>query len=456
MRTRNLIGLFFLADIVLLSLLMVFVSYLHYQTQHNLVKPIESLLVLFCFGWLISTLIFIDDIRNLKLGLTVVFRSQLKKFVVFISIVSVGIISFHLNDFSRSIFFGTVSLFMLLKLTISVWFYYYFSLKDQTNERPTLIIGNTKIGKELYRYYTKYTFIGLKPIGILDDNTSGSPGNKVIGTIADFNKIYDQQQFMDVIIALPLTEMAFIKSIIGICEKNGVKSHIVPNYVGSIDRVFNIKLFGSIPMLDLRSVPLDGYPHRFWKRVFDLSIALSLLILLTPLLAIVAILIKIDSKGPVFYLPTRLGINMKPFVMYKFRTMYQNNDPQAGTVSTVKNDARVTRLGRFLRKTNLDELPQLLNVVANEMSLVGPRPHRVNLNYTLKEKVSTYMVRHWVKPGITGWAQVNGWRGPTENRLQYMGRTLHDVWYIENWSFWLDIYILLLTLTSKKTSKNAF
>ncbi len=456
MRTRNLIGVFFIADIILLCSLMMFVSYLHYGLRNEVVKTTSELLILFCFGWFITTLIFIEDIRNLKLGLSTVFRSQLKKFVVFISIVAVGIISVKLNYFSRSIFFGTVSLFIISKMAISLWFYYYFSLRDKTNERPTIIIGNTKVGRELYRYYSKYSFIGLKPIGILDNHTLGNSTNKIIGQITDFERIYEEEPFLDVIIALPLSEMDYIKSIIGNCEKNGVKSHIVPNYFGSIDRIFNINMLGAIPMLDLRAVPLDGYPHRFWKRAFDLMFGLSLLIVLTPLMLLIAILIKLDSRGPVFYKPTRLGINMKPFVLYKFRTMFHSNDPYAGTTSTVLNDVRITKLGKFLRKSNLDELPQLLNVISNQMSLVGPRPHRVNLNYTLKQKMNTYMVRHWVKPGITGWAQVNGWRGPTENRLQYMARTLHDVWYIENWSFGLDIYILLLTLSSKKATKNAF
>ncbi|TSJ40989.1 exopolysaccharide biosynthesis polyprenyl glycosylphosphotransferase [Mucilaginibacter corticis] len=456
MRTRNLISLFFFSDIVLLCSLMTFVSYLHYDLTHAIIDPIKNLLLLFCFGWFVATLIFIEDVRNLKLGLSIVFRAQLKKMVVFVSIVAVGIITAKLNDFSRSVFFGTLGLFILSKFAISTWFYYYFSIRDQTNERPTIIIGNTKIGRELFRYYSKYSFIGLKPIGILDNSTPGNATNKIIGLITDFEEIYEREQFLEVIIALPLSEMDHIKAIIGNCERNGVKSHIVPNYFGSIDRVFKINILGSIPMLDLRSLPLDGYTNRFWKRAFDILVSLALITLLLPFMALVAIAIKLESRGPVFYKPTRLGLDMKPFVLYKFRTMYHSDDPLAGNVSTAKNDTRVTPLGKLLRKCNIDELPQLLNVILNQMSLVGPRPHRVNLNHSLKQKMNTYMVRHWVKPGITGWAQVNGWRGPTDSRLQYMARTLHDVWYIEHWSFWLDMYILLLTFCSRKALRNAF
>jgi putative colanic acid biosynthesis UDP-glucose lipid carrier transferase len=454
MKTRTLLCSFFILDIFLLSFLMLWVSYLHYDNFNY--QPIVGLLMLFNFAWFISTLIFIDDIRSLKLGLSVAFKSQLKKFVVFVSIVSVGVISLKLNDFSRTIFFGTLSLFFLIKMAISLWFYYHYSLRDQLMERPTIIIGNTKIGRELYRYFSKYTFIGLKPIGILDNNSAKGSNNNIIGTIEEFEKIYEESQFLDVVIALPLSEMEYIKSLIAICERNGVKSHIVPNYFGAIDRMFYVNMFGSVPMLDLRSVPLDSYPNRFWKRVLDLTGALILIVMLSPLMLIVAILIKLDSKGPILYKPIRLGVNNKPFMLYKFRSMYHSTDPLAGTKSTVKNDSRVTKLGRFLRKSNLDELPQLFNVVMNEMSLVGPRPHRITLNNSLKQKMNTYMVRHWVKPGITGWAQVNGWRGPTDNRLQYMARTLHDLWYVEHWNFWLDIYIILCTVFSKKTNKNAF
>jgi putative colanic acid biosynthesis UDP-glucose lipid carrier transferase len=456
MRTRNLIALFFLTDIAVLNALVIWVAHLHYGPAETNTPSIGHLVVIFSCSWLITTLIFIDDTRNLKLGLSKVFKTQLKKFVVFVSLVSVVIICFKLDDFSRSVFFGAISLFLIFRTIILLWFFYYYSLRDQLNDRPCLIVGNTKIGRELFRYYTKYSFIGLKPMGMLDNDTTGKPINNVLGTIDDFDRIYETQPFYDVIIALPLSEMESIKDVISRCEKNGIKSHVVPNYYGSVDRVFKINMLGSFPMLDLRAIPLDGYPNRFWKRVLDLSVALALLTFLAPLMLLITLLIKLESKGPVLYKPVRLGADNKPFILLKFRSMSVCDDAASGTLSTSENDGRLTRFGKFLRKTNLDELPQLFNVVMNEMSLVGPRPHRIHLNMALKQKMNNYMVRHLVKPGITGWAQVNGWRGPTESRLQYMGRTLHDVWYIEHWNFWLDVYILFLTLCGKKVKRNAF
>jgi len=253
-----------------------------------------------------------------------------------------------------------------------------------------------------------------------------------------------------------MEESQKIKDFIHIAEKNGVKPRIVLNGYGVINRNFIIKALGQTPLLDIRNVPLHKYNNRFWKRAFDIAVSSVLLLLLTPVFAIIAIAIRLEGKGPIFYTPIRLGVNGQPFKLYKFRSMKENDDALGGTRSTVLNDERITRLGNFLRKSNLDELPQLYNVLINEMSIVGPRPHRVHLNKNLQEKMGTYMVRHFVKPGITGWAQIHGWRGPTETKLQYKGRTLHDLWYIENWSFGIDIYILFLTVFGKKTRKNAF
>jgi putative colanic acid biosynthesis UDP-glucose lipid carrier transferase len=278
----------------------------------------------------------------------------------------------------------------------------------------------------------------------------------LIGSIDDFQKIYDEQPFQDVVIALPLSEKAYIKKIIDYAERNGVRPHIAPNYFGIMDRIFQVKTMGNIPLLTYRSLPLDRYPNRFWKRAFDIVFTTVVLLLLSPFLILIAIAIKLDSKGPVFYRPIRLGVNSNPFRVYKFRSMKHATETAQTDSSTVKEDSRITRVGKFLRKYNLDELPQLINVLQNDMSVVGPRPHRLSLNKSLEHKIKTYRVRHLVKPGISGWAQVNGYRGPMETRLQYTGRILHDLWYLEHWNFWLDIYIIWLTVFSKKAYKNAF
>ncbi len=457
MRTRNIILLFLILDLVIISFLILVISGLHYQlSQVDYFPSTIRLIIYFNLAWIISTLIYIDDMRNLKLGISKAFGIQLKKIVVFIALVSLIIISGKVDYFSRTIFFSAIGLFTIIKMSISLWFYYEYKINDKVNKRPTLIIGNTKIANDLFGYFSKCNYLKLSPIGILDETLGANPANKIIGKISDFEQLYEKFVFQDVIITIPLTEIKDIEYIIFTAEKNGIRVHVVPNYDGVIHRTFKMNTFGRIQMLDLRFVPLDTYSNYFWKRAFDLVLSVIMLVLLSPVFLIIALLIKLTNNGPIFYKPKRLGMNGLPFTVYKFRSMYHNDKTVSGGKSTVLNDVRITKVGKYLRKFNLDELPQLLNVINNEMSLVGPRPHRVHLNFTLKQKMNSYLARHWIRPGITGWAQVNGWRGPTENKLQYKARTLHDLWYIENWSFWLDIYIMFLTIFSKKTNKNAF
>jgi len=191
------------------------------------------------------------------------------------------------------------------------------------------------------------------------------------------------------------------------------------------------------------------------KRLFDIFFSIFALVLVSPLLIIIGLLVKLTSKGPVLYVAERVGMGGDIFKMYKFRTMRHSGKSQEA-LSTRENDSRITLLGHFLRKTNLDELPQFFNVLKGEMSVVGPRPHRVYLDKKLQDEVDKYMIRRYIKPGITGWAQVNGWRGPTNTEEQKIQRTLHDIWYIKHWSFWLDLKIILLTVIGKKARKNAF
>jgi exopolysaccharide biosynthesis polyprenyl glycosylphosphotransferase len=201
---------------------------------------------------------------------------------------------------------------------------------------------------------------------------------------------------------------------------------------------------------------MDSYISRFWKRVFDVIFSFIALLITFPILLLVAIAIKLDSKGPVFYRPVRLGKRGTEIRIYKFRSMKHNQTAADRTKSTALNDDRITRVGKIIRKYSLDELPQFINVLIGDMSVVGPRPHRLDLNKRFQQTTQNYLVRHYVKPGITGWAQVNGWRGPTETKYQYIGRTLHDLWYIEHWNFALDLYIIFLTIFGKGTRNNAF
>jgi putative colanic acid biosynthesis UDP-glucose lipid carrier transferase len=229
-----------------------------------------------------------------------------------------------------------------------------------------------------------------------------------------------------------------------------IRTKIIPNYLSYYQSRFHFQLFGNYPMVTLRSEPLQQGQWRFVKRLFDIGFSiLAFILLFSWLFPLIALLIKLDSRGPVFFRQARWGKNGEKFMCYKFRSM----KPESRDVNERNEfqqahakDPRITKLGALLRRTSLDELPQFLNVLMGDMSVVGPRPHAHEHNLRTKDQVGSYMVRHWIKPGVTGWAQVNGYRGETRTIDQMRSRVDFDIWYIENWTFWLDIRIIIMTV----------
>jgi len=257
----------------------------------------------------------------------------------------------------------------------------------------------------------------------------------------------------DVLILLPWSATSAINRSVDMLTTAPVTVRLGPASIFGRFSQVHLSRIGSATMLDLIRPPLTRIEVTA-KRVFDIVGALVLLIALSPLLLLVALLIKIDSRGPLFFRQRRLGFNQRPFKILKFRTMTVMEDGD-DVVQATKNDPRVTRLGRYLRRFNIDELPQLLNVLAGDMSLVGPRPHALTHDRDFERRVAFYARRHNIKPGITGWAQVNGWRGPTDTQEKVQARVEHDLYYIDNWSMSLDLYILALTVLSPKSLMNA-
>jgi putative colanic acid biosynthesis UDP-glucose lipid carrier transferase len=452
MRTREFILLFFIVDTLLLNTAIVLTAAYRGANLDGIGS--DELTIILNVSAAIIYLVFIDDMKCYKTDLWKMIRSLFHRFSALIATAAIITISAGIDHFSRIQLLGSIMLFTFNKFVVSLFLFHRMALKNNGGCK-VVIVGDDPIARQIYRYCSDNPYLGYEPIGMLTDANTKSTKN-VLGTISDFQRIYDHVPFDVAIISLPLHETEKIGYLIHLAEKNGVRPRLVPNWYTVIHRNFTVNSLGNIPMLDIRNVPLYHYPNRFWKRAFDLAIAGGTLLFLSPFLILVALAIKLQDGGPVFYTPIRLGVNNRPFKLYKFRSMSVNDNAQDGTRSTVLNDERITRLGKFLRRSNVDELPQLFNVLLNEMSIIGPRPHRVYLNKTLQQKLSTYMVRHSIKPGITGWAQVHGWRGPTESRIQYIARTLHDLWYIEHWSFAIDFYIIFLTAFGKKTNKNAF
>ena len=243
--------------------------------------------------------------------------------------------------------------------------------------------------------------------------------------------------------------------LIKIAEKNAVDFFYVPQISRNITRRFELFSVGNVPVMSLRPNPLNNVMNKFIKRIADFMFSSVVLILSPVILIPVAVAIKLSSKGPVFFKQKRTGYRGEEFTCYKFRTMRLNND--SDKKQATKNDPRKTKVGEFLRKTSIDELPQFYNVWRGDMSIVGPRPHMVKHTQDYSAIIDKYMLRHIVKPGITGWAQVNGYRGQTEKVWQMEKRVEYDVWYTENWNLMLDVKIVFLTVyNALHGEKNAF
>jgi putative colanic acid biosynthesis UDP-glucose lipid carrier transferase len=452
LENRSLIVLLLLIDLFLLSLSLSILAKIHYNVWWH----INDLFFLLNGIWIATYVFYLDlaffEIQNIGNQA----RSLLTKFFVYVSLGAILIVLLNMDDISRAMFLGSSLCFLVLKFP-AIYLYTYLISKreDGPSYKKVLVIGAGRVGAAIQMFYRLNSSQG-KLIGFLDDNKQKSERFNVLGPISDFQKIFNNESFNEVIITIDLSQEKTIKELVNLAEYNGVRPAIVANYYSLFNRNFELKNLAGIPIVNIREVPLDFYIPRFWKRIFDLAFSGFALLITSPIFLFIAIAIKLDSKGPVFYRPVRIGKNGAQVLIYKFRSMRHSTSASDKTRSTSANDDRITRVGKFIRKYSLDELPQFINVFNGDMSVVGPRPHRLDLDKRFQQIAPGYMVRQYIKPGITGWAQVNGWRGPTETKYQYIARTLHDLWYIEHWNFALDIYIIFLTLFGKNTRKNAF
>ena len=444
-------------DLFLLNLSFILVAYIHYGMTYANFGIIKETCFLLNFSWFFIYLFFISENPLAQVPFGEVLKAHNIKFISFLGTASTLALAFNISGISRFTFFSTIVYFFFLRLIANHFILRYLRIKKDKkyNYTRNLIVGAGKSGERAQAYFQNNPEFG-EVIGFLDDYKESNQRCNILGRISDFQSVFDKTPFDQVIIALPIVNKNKILELIDTAEYNGVRPRVIPDYYGLFQRSFEMQKLGNIPVVNIREFPLDKYSNRFWKRAFDLVFASMVIVLTSPIMLITVLAIKIDSNGPVFYKPLRLGRRGESFTLYKFRSMKLNDSEDMGTRSTQKDDDRITRVGRFIRKFSIDELPQFFNVIKHDMSVVGPRPHRIMLNKLLQEKTSNYLVRHYILPGITGWAQVNGWRGPTESRLQYKARTLHDLWYIENWNFGLDLYIITLTLFGKKARKNAF
>lgn len=326
------------------------------------------------------------------------------------------------------------------------------------NHKKVVIIGISDIAHDLTQHIMQASWTGFDIIAIFDDtkNSNLKIPNIVheenLDLLDEFIKKHDVQE---VWITLPLCEDTRLKKIMDKLRHTTADIRLAPGAFTSRLLRRGVSEIVGIPMLDLSISPMTGF-NRFIKAFEDRILALLIIIITLPLMSLIALAIKISSPGPVLFKQTRLGWDGKPFTIYKFRTMFIHEEPPGTLTQAKQNDPRVTRLGAWLRRTSLDELPQFFNVLQGHMSIVGPRPHAIEHHERFKDLVDDYMKRHKVKPGITGWAQIHGYRGEVDNTEKIQKRIEYDLYYIENWSIWLDLRIIMLTLFKGLIHKNAY
>ena len=389
--------------------------------------------------------------RRLEIGNIVKANSLM--LLIFLSVLMLR----HMDDFSRQLvflFYGidtvleVVVRFLIRRALVNI-------RKKGMNLKRILLVGYSRAAEEYIDRINANPQWGYVVRGILDDNIERGTmykGVKVIGRIDNLLVILPQNHLDEIAITLGLNEYYKLERIVGLCEKSGVHTKFIPDYNNIIPtKPYTEDLLG-LPVINIRHVPLSNTYNMMVKRTMDVCGSLLCIVLFSPVMLLMAALIKLTSPGPLIFKQERVGLHNRPFKMYKFRSMEVQTEREEQKGWTVKNDPRVTGIGRFMRKTSIDELPQLFNVLKGDMSLVGPRPERPQFVEKFREEIPRYMVKHQVRPGMTGWAQINGYRGDTSIRK----RIEYDLYYIENWTVGLDFKILFLTCFKGFINKNAY
>ncbi|UCC40231.1 MAG: undecaprenyl-phosphate glucose phosphotransferase [Candidatus Aminicenantes bacterium] len=485
-----------LMDLILLNIINLFFIFI--IKQYNFKSPQGGehylmLLILFNLLWIMINVAFTRYRMELNRGIGVEIKKILVAVLLFTGMGSMFAFLFKNLFYSRLIIYGSITAFFS-GLIVTHWIFFCTLRRIRKMGKLTkrvLIVGEDQTAIELANELNKNNDVDYDILVFIDGDIPEIRGDHrlITGKIADVKNILlkgvanpmgysigsrknqkekkvcsitavsedikKKEEFDELYIVVSSSSSKELRDIFENADYYGIRVRVVPGFYHLVEQNFHMNLLNNIPIIYVNETPLDNYYNWLYKRLFDILFSLLALVLLSPFLIIIGLSIKLTSKGPVLYAAQRVGLKGNKFRLYKFRTMYNSGNNQE-MLSTKENDSRVIPFGRFLRKNNLDELPQFYNVLKGNMSVVGPRPHRVYLDKKMQNEVDKYMIRHYIKPGMTGWAQVNGWRGPTSTREQKFQRTRCDLWYIKNWSFWLDLKIISLTVLGKKARKNAF
>jgi len=446
----------FLADILCVSLAFFFAVWL----SHNLNFPFRKRDLLHWFILLFGWFQFVDNLeyynnfrlKNVAHDLLITIR------VAIIMVIVYGISAFLL-DTGGDERVGFLTFFVVLLPILFIRKYIFrrlFHFLSSNNKDKVVFVGNSKVSNEIYDAMRRRPWMGYSVMGRLDLDKNYDTVHMLQELAGLLETVKPNRIFVDE----KSIRRQDLDQVVSECLSHTVQPFILPEGLKFFSERFQVQFFDDIPIIAVRKNPLERFRYRSLKRGFDLLFSgLLLLTVLPPVFLFLAILIRIDSRGPILFVQTRWGLNNVPFNTLKFRSMRSDStDTRDGKYQQAKKgDPRITKVGAFLRKSNLDELPQFINVFRGDMSVVGPRPHPGPLNVESRAVVDNYLQRHLVKPGITGWAQVNGARGETRQIAQMQKRVDYDIWYIENWSFLLDIRIIFQTVWNMyKGEKHAY
>jgi putative colanic acid biosynthesis UDP-glucose lipid carrier transferase len=385
-------------------------------------------------------------------------KRTLKCYVVTLLSTLLFIFFYHFQ-YSRLFFIIFFSGFgFALLINRAIFYILVMVLKRQSRFRKNVIVlGYNDISKRLISYFQKQTKL-VNVVGCFEDKERVNELSvfPIIGDLRECMPFAKENNVTEIYSTLAPENYPYLYELANEAESHFMHFKFVPDYHIFVNRNIYVDFVDDIPILSLRNEPLEDTGNRIKKRLFDVVFSLFVIVfILSWLIPLMAILIKLDSKGPVFFIQLRSGKSNQPFRCYKFRSLRVNTE--AHTQQVTRGDQRITKLGRFMRKSNIDELPQFINVFLGDMSIVGPRPHMLKHTEDFSHLYKQYMIRHFVKPGLTGWAQVHGFRGEIRDNKLLRKRIEHDIWYMESWSLWLDVKIILMTIyVTVLGDKNAF
>lgn len=454
--------LFVLVDVVLLNLAIILSSLARFGNLDKLLSKEERTVSLLAILIWVALLLQKDSNRSIRVEpIESILVRTIRKLLIHAALISIFVVYLKYYDISRLrlcsfylIFFALLMISRFVSMTLLKY------IRAQGyNFKTFIIVGANDSGEKIRKILAKDLTYGYKFLGFFDEKIDSELVNStsVLGGFDEISEFVIDKKVDEMYVALHIDNIEIINNLIVICEQNMVRIKFIPDFqLYTKSSKVEVTFYENTPVLMFRTEPLEFAVNRLAKKVFDVVFSSAVILLIFPwLFPIIMLIIKIESPGPIFFKQERSGRDNRSFMCFKFRSMHVNG--LAHKKQAEKGDSRITKFGAFIRKTSIDELPQFFNVLLGDMSVVGPRPHMVHLAKEYSDLISNYLVRQYAKPGITGWAQVNGFRGETKELIDMENRVEYDIWYIENWSLALDIKIVIKTIINIfKGEENAY